>query len=105
MSEELECGQEHLRLADAILKGGGFATSLVRLSPNLRLLVAENEYFVLGIVIAPTLDDLLKMESALAISFVNRLATEAAGPKQWDAYLVLLTTEAGSDSNHDVTEL
>lgn len=103
--DTLDFGQEYLQLAEAMLRGGGFAVSRVKLSSTLELLVAENDYFVLGIAVAPTLLQLLQMESSLSIDFSNRVAQQAAGPKQWDAYLVLLTPASGEISKDEVAEL
>lgn len=105
MRGDLSFGQEHLRLAETILRRGGFAVSTIQLSANLTLLVAENDYFVLGVVVASSLEELLQMESSLSVAFVNRLAEQAAGPKQWDAYLVLLTPDRAVESNEEVAEL
>lgn len=105
MSQDFSLLEEHLRLAEEILRRASFATSWIELSGKWRILVAENDYFVLGVAAAPTLRDLLSAEEALSVTFVNQLADRAAGPKQWDAYLVLMTPELLSGSKEATSEL
>ncbi len=105
LSGEFILLEDHLRIAEDILRRAGFATSWLALSGSSRVLVGEDDYFVLGVVAAATLKGLLAAEEVISIAFVNRLAEAAAGPKQWDAYLVLMTPEAPSKSREGASEL
>lgn len=54
-------------------------------------LLAENGLFALGVAAAQTLDDLVTLESYATPILADRI--RGAGPKRWDAYLVLLARE------------
>jgi len=59
-------------------------------------LLAENEYFVLGVTAGETFDDLLVLEGYVAAALGERLHSDGLGAKRWDSYVVLLAS-AGAD--------
>jgi hypothetical protein len=79
--------------AALLLRGHGFVTQPVTLVPGLTLLLAENDFFVVGLVEFATPVDLSSVESASAAEFAARLS-DGGGAKRWDAYLVLLSPAA-----------
>lgn len=59
-------------------------------------LLAESEYFVLGLATGQTFDDLLVLEGYVVAALGELLQGSELGPKRWDSYVVLL---ASSDSD------
>lgn len=55
-------------------------------------LLAESEYFVLGVAAGQTFDDLLVLEGFLADALGKIISGDALGAKRWDSYVVLLAT-------------
>ncbi len=65
---------------------------------DLNFLLAENAYFLVGVVTTPTLAQLLLAEGLVEGALSDRLSAGDAGPKVWDAYLVLLTQERSPET-------
>lgn len=87
-----------LSICRRILNQAGFRVEERHLvaAEDAQWLVAESEYFILGVVTGETLDDLLNLEGYAAAD-LGALVTEAdLGPKRWDSYLILLAT-GGAD--------
>jgi hypothetical protein len=83
-----------LQDADALLKEAGFATSRSELTgAELPSLLAEDRFFVLAVVAAPTLGDARRGEPFAVSGLLDRLTAAEAGAKRWDAYVVLLAAE------------
>lgn len=81
-----------LGAAGRLLEQSHFTVASDYLSPaRLPWLLAENGLFALGVVAAHTLDDLVALESFATSAIADRI--REAGPKRWDAYLVLLARE------------
>ena len=59
-------------------------------------LIAESEYFVLGLAAGQTFDDLLVLEGYVAAALGEMLQGSALGAKRWDSYVVLLAS-SGAD--------
>ncbi len=55
-------------------------------------LLAESEYFVLGVAAGQTLDDLLLLEGYVADALGQLLQASQLGAKRWDSYVVLLAS-------------
>lgn len=79
--------------AALLLQGHGYQTRSVGIDAGSALLLAENEYFALGLVEFGRPDQLAAAEAAGAAELADRISTEA-GAKRWDAYLVLLSSTA-----------
>jgi hypothetical protein len=78
--------------ARRLLENSGFTVVEAKLSPiQLPWLLAENDLFALGVAAAQTLDDLMTLEAYASPILADRI--RGAGPKRWDAYLVLLARE------------
>ncbi len=79
-----------------LLEQFGFTVIEAELSPaRLPWLLAENGLFALGIAAARTLRYLLALEAHATPVLAERI--RGAGPKRWDAYLVLLAREDRDD--------
>ncbi|WP_143445359.1 hypothetical protein [Janibacter indicus] len=89
-----------LNLAKAVLSEQGFHIESV--NANVKLLLAENSYFVVAVAAMSTTRDLVLAESAAFNVLVDRIESVALGPKKWDTYLVLLTQENLAEDD-DVT--
>lgn len=59
-------------------------------------LLAESEYFVLGVAAGQTFDDLLVLEGYVAAALGELLQGSVLGAKRWDSYVVLLAS-SGAD--------
>jgi hypothetical protein len=79
--------------AALLLQSHGFLTATIPLSAATTLLLAENDYFAIGIAEFAGPADLVSTESSSAAEIVERVSRDA-GAKRWDAYLVLLSTTA-----------
>ena len=88
--------RELLVLARSVLADEGYSVEDV--DGELPLLLAENNYFVVGVATAPTIYQLLAAEGIAEAMLVDRLTSSDPGPKRWDAYLMLLTQEQSSES-------
>jgi hypothetical protein len=55
-------------------------------------LLAESEYFVLGVAAGQTFDDLLLMEGYVTATVGELLTRRSVGAKRWDSYVVLLSS-------------
>jgi len=58
-------------------------------------LLAENEYFLLGLAAGATLDDLRALEGYVAAEMGELFEAETLGAKRWDSYVVLLASSDG----------
>jgi hypothetical protein len=87
-----------LRDAETILVGAGFLTRHEYISEaTTPWLLAENEFFVIAVAVAPTLTDAEAIESFAAAELLRRVSMGDVGGKRWDAYLVILCEELVSD--------
>jgi hypothetical protein len=83
-----------LEVTARILERSGFTVEHVALSDAIEPeLLAENEFFAIGVLTRSTLHDLAVAESLAAEALLARLGGVEGGAKRWDAYLVLLTSE------------
>jgi len=68
-------------------------------------LLAESDYFVLGVAAGVEFDDLLLLEGYVVES-LGRLLQDHLGPKRWDSYVVLLSTSGAEERGRpDVVRL
>lgn len=88
---------ELLLLARDVLRTAGFAVEEVAGEPS--LILAEDRYFVVAVAATPTIAQLLVAEGATELALTERLSQSDAGPKVWDAYVVLLTQERSVESD------
>jgi hypothetical protein len=58
-------------------------------------LLAENEYFLLGLTTGATLDDLRVLEGYVTAEMGELFEAETLGAKRWDSYVVLLASSDG----------
>jgi len=79
--------------ASLLLRTHQYATHPVTLAPGTTLLLAENDFFAIGLVEFGTPGELSGAEASGAAELLDRLSAEA-GAKRWDAYLVLLSPAA-----------
>jgi hypothetical protein len=59
-------------------------------------LMAESEYFVLGLAAGQTFDDLLVLEGYVAAALGEMVQNSTLGAKRWDSYVVLMAS-SGAD--------
>ncbi len=78
--------QHGFRMEEATLEGAGDVTWLL----------AESDYFLLGVTSGQSFDDLIILEGFLASALGTRLQGDGVGPKRWDSYAVLLSS-SGTD--------
>jgi hypothetical protein len=91
---ELAVNPQLLRLARQVLERNRFRVQEREL-PQLRdvtWLVAESEYFILGVAAGASLDDVLVLEGFVAEALGALLDAGALGAKRWDSYVVLLAS-------------
>lgn len=88
--------QELVTLARSILEREGFVVEQGTGDAH-SILLSENPYFIVAVVTASTVNQLLEAESLGETTLVERLNDHDLGPKVWDAYLVLLTQEPAPD--------
>ncbi len=93
---ELIPDRELMGLARSVLEGEAFTVEMIE--EPIPLLLAENSYFIVGVVATATIKDLIGVEGPAAHELAQRVAVGDAGPKLWDAYLVLLTQERSPDA-------
>jgi hypothetical protein len=74
------------RSSERPLEGAGEATWLL----------AESDYFLLGVAAGETFEDLLVFEGYLAAVLGALFSENDLGPKRWDSYVVLISS-AGTD--------
>jgi hypothetical protein len=95
---------ELLALARTVLVDEGYAIEDIEVG-GVHLLLAENRYFVLGVVTAATIDQIVIAEGWAEELLADRLRAADIGPKIWDAYLILLTQERLPEGGHATREL
>lgn len=85
-----------LLLARRILERHRFRVQERRLEglEDVGWLLAESEYFVLGVAAGETIDDLLVLEGYVADALGRLLEDGRLGAKRWDSYVVLLATSS-----------
>ena len=101
--DQVSSDRELLALSRSILHGENYTVEEVE--DDVSLLLAENPYFVVGVAATSTIAQLLLAESVAAGMITNRLAVSDAGPKRWDAYLILLTQERSPETSETTREL
>jgi hypothetical protein len=79
--------------------------SVEDIEAGLSVLLAENRYFVIAVVAVPTISQVLVAEGMAEAILLDRVASSDAGPKRWDAYLILLTQEQSPESGAAAREL
>jgi hypothetical protein len=81
-------------LADAstLLADQGFALRVADLSSGRPWLLAENENFLIGVLVSDEVSTLLDEEPLAAAALAELVRLGQAQSKQWDVYLVLLAT-------------
>jgi hypothetical protein len=89
----------YLEIAKTVLARDQFATVLESTADGRPVLLAENAYFVLAVVSATNFKDLANREAYAADLLTKRVATSSAAGKRWDAYIVLMATEAEGDAS------
>ena len=65
---------------------------------GVKFLLAENAYFLVGVVATPTIAQLLVAEATVEAAITNQMARSDIGAKRWDAYLIMLTQERALES-------
>jgi hypothetical protein len=95
--------RELLALARSVLADEGYAIEEV--AGDIWLLLAENPYFLVAVTATPTIAQLLAAEPLAEAAILDRLATTDAGPKRWDAYLILLTQERSPETRQTTRDL
>jgi hypothetical protein len=91
-TQGIRVDDELLALARTILIDEDFVVEDAT-ADGVRLLLAENRYFVLAVVTAATISQIVIAEGWAEEFLVGRLRSADIGPKLWDAYLILLTQE------------
>jgi hypothetical protein len=103
-TQGIRVDDELLALARTILVDEGYAVEDVT-ADGPHLLLAENRYFVLGVVATATIAQIVIAEGWAEEFLVARLRSADIGPKLWDAYLILLTQERLPESGYATLEL
>lgn len=106
-SPRIRVDDELLALARAVLVEEGYAVDDAT-TAEVHLLLAESRYFVLGVVTAATIEQIVVAEGLAEEFLVGRLRNADVGPKLWDAYLILLTQERlpeGSGATRDLFQI
>lgn len=105
--QSIRADAELLALARAVLVDEGYAVEDVA-EDGVPLILAENRYFVLGVVTAATIAQIVVAEGWAEEFLAARLRSADIGPKVWDAYLILLTQERlpeGSSATQELFEI
>ena len=85
---------ELLDAAREVLVDAGFVAEHANLPHgDSSWLLAENDFFAVGLISRPSVDELAVANAIGTTAMLDRLGGKQAGAKRWDAYLVLLTTE------------
>lgn len=95
---------ELLALAGEVLSEQGYAIQQVSKN-GLDLLFAENPYFIVAVVTAPTISELILVEGQAEEILQTQLRGADIGAKVWDAYLVLLTQATLIDGGEETRQL
>jgi hypothetical protein len=103
-TQGIRVDDELLAFARTVLVGERYVVEDVT-ADGVRLLLAENRYFVLAVVAAATIEQIVIAEGWGEEFLVGRLRSANMGPKLWDAYLVLLTQELLPDRGDATREL
>jgi hypothetical protein len=106
-AQGIRADAELLALARAVLVDEGYVVEDVA-ADGVPLLLAENRYFVLGVVAAATIAQIVVAEGWAEEFLAGRLRSADVGPKVWDAYLILLTQERlpeGGDATRKLFEI
>ena len=84
--------------AEAILVESSFTAKREYISAASALwLLAENEFFVVGVIATRLLEDAQRIEPFAAAELLSRVTDPGVGAKRWDAYVVLLAEEVIDD--------
>lgn len=106
-TQGIRVDDELLALARAVLVDEDYVVEDAT-ADGVHLLLAENRYFVLGVVTAATIAQIVIAEGWAEEFLVRRLRNADIGPKLWDAYLILLTQERlpeGGDATRDLFQI
>jgi len=82
---------ELLRVAEQTLQEMQFTTEPARIQ-DIPCLLAENELFILAVVSTADVVGLAEVDEAMSLHFASEVAAADVAEKQWDVYLVLLTS-------------
>lgn len=83
-----------LRTAEAVLLEEHYQVRHVDVDGEVgQFLLAENEFFILGLVATSSLHDLLVVHPLASKRLLELIDASQLGAKRWDVYLVLLTEE------------
>lgn len=95
-----------LRLIEEVLRAEDYEVVTVGGDQDaLPMVLAENNYFMAAATAVATLSDLALAEPHLVSRLTEATASDAAGPKRWDAYAVLLTQQEPSGDDNDAKRL
>ncbi len=100
---EVSADRELLALARSVLVDEGYAVEDLPGEPG--LLLAENAYFFIGVSATPTISQLVVAQPLAELAIWDRLSQSNAGPKRWDAYLILLTQERSPETRQTTRDL
>lgn len=102
-----EAGPMLLAAAALLLQRYHYWTEPVALADERTMLLAENEYFIVGLADFSDAQDLIAAEASASQSLVERLADLDSTAKRWDVYLVLLSPSAksGEDLSETITTI
>ena len=103
LRDHLTSDPELLALARSILNEEEYVVEEVH--EPISLVLAENRYFLIGVAATSTIAQLLVAESVAEGMIMQRLTASDAGPKRWDAYLILLTQERSPETSDTTREL
>jgi hypothetical protein len=85
--------------AESVLSNAGFATRSSELpDAGAAWVVAENEFFIVGVVATPTFEVATRLEPFATAQLARGASEPEVGGKRWDAYLVVLCEELVEDA-------
>lgn len=84
--------------ASVILREHGYEALTISIMPEKSMLLAENDFFALGVIEFEDVTDLSRVEASAAAELSGRLK-DSSGVKRWDAYLVLLSPNRQDDAS------
>jgi hypothetical protein len=92
---------ELLRNAEQVLRGENFATRQRRIA-EIDCLLAENAFFIVAIAAVRVPSDFIEVDRLVSVELVNEIASAQVRAKQWDVYLVLLTSALSSEDESEL---
>jgi hypothetical protein len=112
-SVSLLFGNELVELAQVVLQNAGYETLEMRLTiapaddveAGRPLLLAQSHFFVLAVGAGSTLEAVREIEPYAVEELVRRAEESDLGAKQWDLYVVLMSSQQVSDDRGASSEL